>query len=115
MAEGAKRADNGFSMIELLVVIVVLAVLTTIVAGAVSGAADDAQQNSCIADVKVIDKAEQLFEIQNNAYGTEIELVDAGYLHSPSVLHDVAVTPAGYAVVATNSCAGGAASPPTTT
>jgi general secretion pathway protein G len=105
MAAGAKRADNGFSMIELLVVIVVLGVLATIVISAARGATDDAQQNSCIADVTVIDKAEQLFEIANNAYGTELELVDAGYLHSPSVLHDVAVIPAGYAVVATNTCA----------
>jgi prepilin-type N-terminal cleavage/methylation domain-containing protein len=108
MAASARRTDNGFSMIELLVVIVVLGILAAIVVSAVTGVADDAQQTSCIADVRVIDKAEQLFETDNTAFGTETQLVDAGYLHSPSVLHDVAISPGGYAVVATNSCLGGA-------
>ncbi len=107
MAASARRADDGFSMIELLVVIVVLGILATIVVAAVNGATSSAQRTSCVADVKVIDKAEQLFETENTGYATETQLVDAGYLHSPSALHDVTITTDGYAVVATNSCAGG--------
>jgi prepilin-type N-terminal cleavage/methylation domain-containing protein len=115
MAAGAKRADHGFTMVELLIVIVVLGILATIVVAAMQGATGNAQQARCIADVKVIDKAEQLFETENTAYGTEAQLVDAGYLHAQSALHDVSITADGYDVVATSSCAADATTAPPST
>ncbi|MCB0965999.1 MAG: type II secretion system protein [Ilumatobacter sp.] len=46
--------DGGFSLIELLVVIVVLGILTAVVVFSVVGISDDAEENSCAAGARTL-------------------------------------------------------------
>ncbi len=96
-AESQKQ--NGFSLVELLIVIVILGLLATAVVFAVGGIAADAQESGCDADAHVLITATEAFFAQkgtdlilptgatNNRY--EITLVDQEFLRSPSMFYDL--------------------------
>ena len=94
--------DNGFSLIELLLVIVILGILTTVVALSVSGMTSEAEESACLADRRTLEKASEAYFAQTPArtippYGGdpladdayELTLVDAGFLRGPSQYFDL--------------------------
>ena len=44
------KQDKGFTLVELLIVIVILGILATVTVFAVSGITDTAKENTCTAD-----------------------------------------------------------------
>ena len=96
----SSRTHNGFSLVELLVVIVVLGVLATVTVFAVRGVADRGEDAACDAEARTISIAADLYMAQESvellpATGTgddrfEQTLVDVGFLKSTSRSYDLA-------------------------
>lgn len=93
-----RKNEEGFSLTELLVVIVVLGVLAGIVLFAVGGINDKGQASSCEADKKTVETAQETYNAKNDGYAKDVKaLVTAKLLRSPSKWYQTnstgAVTP----------------------
>ncbi|MET0910455.1 MAG: prepilin-type N-terminal cleavage/methylation domain-containing protein [Ilumatobacteraceae bacterium] len=93
--------DDGFTLVELLVVIVTLGVLATITVFAVRGITNQGHESARAADEKTLIHAEEAHQARFNSYASEDELVTAGLLTSESAQHDINVEAGGasYTVV----------------
>jgi general secretion pathway protein G len=82
--------DSGFTLTELLIVIVILGVLTGIVVFAVGAFTDRGEVAACKADMKTVESASEAYRAQVGSYASAIDdathsattLVGAGYLRS---------------------------------
>ena len=87
-----RKKDSGFTLTELLIVIVILGVLTGIVVFAVGAFSDRGTQAACLADKKNVEVAAEAYRAKNNKYpvGTPTDdsdgrikvLVDDKYLRT---------------------------------
>lgn len=85
-----RRSDIGFTLTELLIVIVILGVLTGIVVFAVGAFSDRGEIAACKADMKTVESASEAYRAQAGNYASAIDdathsattLVGAGYLRS---------------------------------
>ena len=87
------KQDKGFTLVELLIVIVILGILATVTVFAVRGITDQGQTSACNADKKTIQTAVEAYYAQN---GTAHDpATEAGSGHgrsswsSPSKNYDV--------------------------
>lgn len=80
----ARRANGGFSLVEILVVLVILGLLISVVAPNVLDRADEARIQKVQADFKSIETALKLYRLDNFAYPTTEQGLEA--LVSPSGL-----------------------------
>ena len=81
--------DEGFTLVELLVVIIVLGVLATITVFAVRGIVDQGEDSAEAADERTLVTAEEAHQARFNSYASETELVETGLLSSESSAHDI--------------------------
>ena len=86
-----QRRDEGFTLVELLIVIVILGILATVTVFAVRGITDQGQTSACQADKKTLETAVEAWYAQNGttADPTEAGLVTDGFLRSESTTYDV--------------------------
>jgi prepilin-type N-terminal cleavage/methylation domain-containing protein len=77
----ARRKDEGFTLVELLIVIVILGVLAGIVVFAVSGITDRGELAACKADVSSVQTASEAYYAKYNRW-------------APGYADDTSVTPA---------------------
>ncbi|CAI8211899.1 MAG: Type II secretion system protein G [Alphaproteobacteria bacterium] len=63
-----KQAENGFSFIELMVVIVIIGLLTSVVALNVLPSQDRAMSEKARADVAILAQAIEMFRLENLRY-----------------------------------------------
>lgn len=94
-----QHPDRGFTLIEVLLVILVLGLLAAIVVAAAGGFTAQAEDSSCDADRKIVETAVESYFAQAPAVvipqtgttsdGYELTLVDRGFLRAPSTLFDV--------------------------
>lgn len=92
--------DRGFTLVELLIVIVILGILATVVVFAVQGISGDADVAAAGSDERALITAEEAYRTQHGLYASEAELVSAGLLRSESTLHDITVNADGsYTIV----------------
>jgi prepilin-type N-terminal cleavage/methylation domain-containing protein len=101
-----EKKDKGFTLVELLIVIVILGILATVTVFAVRGITDQGKASTCKADKKTLETAVEAWYAQN---GTVSDPTEAGLV--PSFLHDLSPNydvAAGGTVVAqvgnTNGC-----------
>lgn len=106
MKSHRENGSEGFTLVEMLVVIFILALLAVIVVFAVGDTSKNAALSSCQSDVKTVETAVEASKAQTLAYVSPISsLVDGGYLRdAPDSTHyavavdssgDVLVTPKG--------------------
>lgn len=92
--------DRGFSLVEILVVIVIIGVLATVVVFTVRGMADKGESSSCRTDGRTLEHAADYYIAQRGgadiaATGVgadrfERTLVDAGLINEVSTYYDLA-------------------------
>lgn len=105
-----KNKDKGFTLVELLIVIVILGILATVTVFAVRGITDQGQTSACKATGKTYEVAIEAFYAKNGSAvnPSGAQLVSAGLLRSYSGTGGVAVdsssTPSG--VTFSGVCAG---------
>ena len=76
-----RAGDEGFTLVELLIVIVVLGILSGIVVFGVARFRTDATTAACQADVKTVSVAADAYDAQVGTYPTSMDaLVTAKYL-----------------------------------
>jgi len=69
------KQDKGFTLVELLIVIVILGILATVTVLAVSGITDKAKENTCTADGATLQTAyESAYVLQNATVPTLAQL-----------------------------------------
>lgn len=116
-----ESADGGFTLAELLIVIVVLGLLATVTVFAVRGITDQGQESACAAELRLLTTAQEAQAAAGEGYTDEAGLVASGALTSESSMYDVTSADGGYSIVpsAGSSCTGsvsgssGAAAEPT--
>ena len=72
--------DKGFTLVELLIVIVILGILATVTVFAVRGITDDSRTNSCAAEKKTIETAIEAYYADNGADANDIGDLVPGFL-----------------------------------
>lgn len=81
--KAAREDESGFSLIELLIVIVVLGILAGIVMFGVANFRSDATKSACQAEVKTVKVASTAYMAKTGAAAANIAaLVTAGYLEA---------------------------------
>jgi general secretion pathway protein G len=78
--------EAGFTLVELLVVIVILGVLSAVVVFAVGGISNKSKSAACSSDVATVQTAEEAYFAQNNVYipisGTAPTLLSTNLIRS---------------------------------
>ena len=75
------KADKGFSLIELLIVIAILGILAVVVVLSVGGTTTSAKSKACTADKKTLQIAAEAYNASTGGY----PLTDAVLLGTPAV------------------------------
>ncbi|MEL6892230.1 MAG: prepilin-type N-terminal cleavage/methylation domain-containing protein [Actinomycetota bacterium] len=94
------RTDRGFSLVELLIIIVILGILATVVVFSVRGFTDKGEDAACGTDARTLSTAAEVFFAQNSVDalpasgstdGDEFErtLVDAQLIKDISAKYDL--------------------------
>lgn len=94
-ADRTDSSRDGFSLVEILIVVVILGILATVSVFAVKGVTDRGETSVIEADQDVIETAEESYRALHGRYATEAELVIAGVLRTESTVHDIVVNPDG--------------------
>ena len=99
VVRGGDDQDDGFSLIELLIVIVILGILAAVVVLAVGGLRADAEDSACPADFRNLITATESYFVQFDATslpqadltpdGYEKTLVNVGLIRAVSQWYDV--------------------------
>jgi prepilin-type N-terminal cleavage/methylation domain-containing protein len=106
------KQDKGFTLVELLIVIVILGILATVTVFAVRGITTRGQENACKTDRQTLDTAIEAYYAQNQADPTlESQLTggaDALLKQAPDSTKwtFVAGTPSTYEAVVGGKCDG---------
>ena len=78
-----RNSEEGFTLVELLVVIVILGILAAVAVFAVAGVTDRGKRSACNADVSSVQTAAEAAYAKNRAYPADIAaMVTAGFLRS---------------------------------
>lgn len=83
------RRDEGFTLVEMLIVIVILGVLSTVTVFAVNGIASRGETAATSADEQTVVRAQEAYYALYDTFGTEAELLAEGLLNRESSTHDI--------------------------
>lgn len=91
--------DRGFTLIEIITVVVILGILSVVVAFSVRGVTDQAEASACGADARTLSQVAESYLADEGvdtlpAMGTtpnryELALIDAGLLAQVSIRYDL--------------------------
>lgn len=94
-----RSSDRGFTLVELVIVLVLLGVFATVVVSAVFNFREDADGNSCRSDARTLQIAAEAYKAQRgvaqlpatgaSADRYEMSLVAENFLRDVSTLHDL--------------------------
>jgi prepilin-type N-terminal cleavage/methylation domain-containing protein len=76
------KKDKGFTLVELLIVIVILGILATVTVFAVRGITDKGQENSCDVELRSIETATEAYFANTGSDATTMSALVGTYLKS---------------------------------
>jgi prepilin-type N-terminal cleavage/methylation domain-containing protein len=79
------KQDKGFTLVELLIVIVILGILATVTVFAVGGITDRATENTCAVEFATVQTAVEAFFVDSGGtgYPASIAALSPDYLREP--------------------------------
>ena len=89
------RREDGFTLVELMVVIVIIGLLATIVALNVLPSGDRARAVRAKADISTIEGGLEMYRLQNGAYPPTTQGLEA-LVHAPAGANAATYQPGGY-------------------
>jgi prepilin-type N-terminal cleavage/methylation domain-containing protein len=99
---------HGFTIIELLVVIVILGLLAAVMVFAVGGSGDDAQQHACETERRTLENAMEAYKAETGAYPQMVEdltVAPTRFLREPPLNFVLSANRDSGEVVAVGKCA----------
>lgn len=91
-----RKKRNGFTLVELMVVIVIIGLLATIVALNVIPSGDTARVQKAKADIATIEQALEMYRLQQNSYPTTAQGLEALVTAPAGLANAAAYQPGGY-------------------
>jgi prepilin-type N-terminal cleavage/methylation domain-containing protein len=90
LSERLNRDESGFTLVELLVVVIILGILAAIVVFSVRGVNDKSQEAACNADLHMLMSAQEANFAMNGSWAhSQAELMDAGFIAKPSTYYTI--------------------------
>ncbi len=80
--EEAPKNDRGFTLVELLIVIVILGILAAVTVFAVRGITDKSQENSCATEKRAIETATEAYFADTGGDATLMSQLVGTYLRT---------------------------------
>jgi general secretion pathway protein G len=77
MPQNRKKAQNGFTLIELMIVIVIIGILATLLIPRIMERPEEARRIKAKADIKTIESALKLYKIDTGNYPTTEQGLEA--------------------------------------
>ena len=72
-----KRRQSGFTLLEVMVVIVILGILASLVVPNLMGNKEEADQQKAVSDIVALEDALDMYKLDNNRYPTTEQGLDA--------------------------------------
>ncbi len=72
-----QKAQNGFTLLEIIVVVTIIAILAAYIAPKVVGRADDARISKAKSDIRVLESSMELYKLDNFTYPSTDQGLDA--------------------------------------
>ena len=94
MKRKLRKSEAGFTLTEIMVVVVIIGLLSTIVAVNVFGASSTAQLTTAKANIATLSQSLDRYNLQLKSYPSEAQGLEA-LLEAPSVLNNPALYPRG--------------------
>jgi general secretion pathway protein G len=89
-------APQGFTLIEIMVVVFILGLLVTLVAPKIVGRTDEARRTKAAADLRAIEQALNLYKLDNGTYPTTEQGLQALVTKPESGIIPIRWNPEGY-------------------
>jgi len=81
--------DRGFTLAELLIVIVVLGILATVTVFAVRGITAESAETACATELNNLETAQEVHFALEGSYADEATLLAGGVIRSASSMYEV--------------------------
>ena len=97
-----RRQDSGFTLVEILIVVVIIGLLSTVAVFAVGDITGRSRDSAAAADQKILERAQEAYRSENGVYAAEADLVSGGLLREESATWDISLATDGlsYTLVA---------------
>lgn len=72
-----QKKHSGFTLIEIMVVIVIMGIMAALIVPRVMGSADEARKAAALTDIKAIGDSLKMYKLHNSNYPTQQQGLDA--------------------------------------